>query len=315
VKPARVDWERVGAHYAASSLFEEYPDETKMYCFHASREDYQVFSAGASKMAVGKVRVTSEISRESETLAFAVLHMGDHNINAGVRKFRDEERYDALKQQAREPFMRADFAEVIRIFDRSFGDAHYTLSSLFRDERRKVLDVILASSLREAEALYRQIYERRAPMMRFLTNLHIPLPKALGAAAEFVLNGNLRATLEEQDINPERVRSVLQTASLEGVVIDAATLEFGFRRNLERMAERLVADAGETNVKRLQNATSILPSLPFSVDLWKVQNIYYALLQDFFPNLREAAAAGDAAAGAWIEAFTALGRQLSIKVS
>ena len=99
--------------------------------------------------------------------------------------------------------MRADFAEVIRIFDRRFGDSHYTVSSLFRDEQRKVLDVILASTLREAETLYRQIYEHRAPTMRFLTNLHIPLPKALGAAAEFVLNGYLARSAGTRGNRPE----------------------------------------------------------------------------------------------------------------
>jgi alpha-amylase/alpha-mannosidase (GH57 family) len=315
IKPARVDWERAGAHYSVSSLFENYADETKMYCFQAAREDCQVFSAGPARMAVGRVRLTSEITREAEVLSFAVLHMGDHNVNGGVRKFLGAEPYDALKHELGEPFIRADFAEVIRLFNRRFGESHYALSSLFRDEQRRVLDVILESSLREAEALYRQIYEHRAPMMRFLTSLRIPLPRALGAAAEFVLNGNLRRALEQEETNPELVRSLLEATALEGAAVDAPTLEFTFRHNLERMAERLAAEPNEANLRQLQLATSILPSLPFAVDLWKVQNIYYSLLQDFFPNLREAAAAGDVTAGGWIDSFIALGRQLGIKVS
>ena len=87
VRPAKVDWERVGAHYAVSSLFEDYSDQTKIYCFEAEREDYEVMSAGLAKMAVGRVRLTSEITRESEVLDFGALHMGDHNVNGGVRKF------------------------------------------------------------------------------------------------------------------------------------------------------------------------------------------------------------------------------------
>ena len=315
VKPAQVDWERAGAHYAVSSLFEDYSDETKIYCFNAAREDYQLFSAGLAKMAVGRVRLTSEITRESEALSFAALHMGDHNVNGGVRKYRGEEAYAALKQDAMEPFMLADFAEVIRIFDRRFGGSNYSVSSLFRDEQRKVLDVVLASTLREAETLYRQIYEHRAPMMRFLTNLHIPLPKALSAAAEFVLNGYLRASLEQEDINSDLVRSLLETATLEGVAIDAATVEFAFRHNLERIAERLAADPSESSLKQLQTAASIIQFLPFSVDLWKVQNIYYALLQNLLPKMRQAQARGDEAAKTWVDSFAALGRQLGIKLT
>ncbi|HEX2229154.1 MAG TPA: DUF3536 domain-containing protein [Candidatus Binatia bacterium] len=315
VKPAQVDWERAGAHYAVSSLFQDYSDQTNIYCFAASREDYQLLSAGLAKMAIGRVRLTSDITRESEALSFAVLHMGDHNVNGGVRKFRGEEAYVALKQDATEPFLRAEFPEVIRLMDRHFGDSHYSVSSLFRDEQRKILDVVLASTLSEAETLYRQIYERRAPMMRFLTNLHIPLPKALGAAAEFVLNGYLRAALEQEDINPELIRSLLETTALEGAAVDAATLEFAFRHNLERLAERLSADPSEAYVKQLQSAASVVQFLPFSVDLWKVQNIYYQLLNDLLPKMRQAQARGDLAAKAWVEAFSVLGCQLNVKVS
>ncbi|MGH7928544.1 MAG: DUF3536 domain-containing protein, partial [Candidatus Binatia bacterium] len=315
VKAAEVDWERAGAHYAVSSLFEDYSERTKIYCFDTTREDYQVFNAGLSKMAVGRVRLRSEITLESEALSFAVLHMGDHNVNGGVRKFVGEEGYAALKQDAMEPFLRADFAEVIRIFDRRFGESNYSVSSLFRDEQRKVLDVILASTLRETETLYRQIYEHRAPMMRFLTRLRIPLPKALGAAAEFVLNGNLRAALEQEGINPDLVRSLLEATTQEGVAVDAATLEFAFRHNLERMAERLAADPTEACLKQLQNAASVTQFLPFAVDLWKVQNIYYGLLKNLFPKMRQAEARGDEAVKPWIESFSDLGQQLGIKVT
>ncbi|HEY7556350.1 MAG TPA: DUF3536 domain-containing protein [Candidatus Binatia bacterium] len=314
VQPAKVDWERLGAHYAVSSLFEDYSDRTKVYCFEAEREDCQVFAAGLAKMAVGRVKLTSEITRESEVLTFGVLHMGDHNVSAGVRKFIGPDAYRELTRAEMEPFMRADFAEVIRIMERGFGESNYSVSSLFRDEQRKVLEVILASALSETETLYRQIYERRAPMMRFLTNLHIPLPKAFYASAELVLNGYLRGALEQDDINSDLVCSLLETATLEGVNIDAPTLEFTFRHNLERMAERLAADPTGPGLKQLHCAASVIQFLPFGVDLWEIQNIYYGLLKNLFPKMQELQARGDEQAKAWVETFRALGRQLAIKL-
>ena len=38
VAPAKVDLETVGAHFAMSSLFEEYPETTPIYCYTAQRE-------------------------------------------------------------------------------------------------------------------------------------------------------------------------------------------------------------------------------------------------------------------------------------
>ena len=129
--------------------------------------------------------------------------MGDHNVNGGVQKYLSAESYQALIHEAAEPLTRADFAEVIRLMDRRFGESHYSVRSLFRDEQRKTLDLILSATLGEAETLYRQIYEHRAPMMRFLTALHIPLPKAFQSAAEIVLNGYLRRAFEQEEIDTE----------------------------------------------------------------------------------------------------------------
>jgi alpha-amylase/alpha-mannosidase (GH57 family) len=315
VRPAIVTWERVGAHYAVSSLFENYLEKTEVHCFMAERQDYQFFEAGLAKMAVGRVKLTSEITRESAVLSFGVLHMGDHNVNGGVRRFLGEEDDQAATREVMEPFRRADFAEVIRLMDRRFGDANYSLRSLFRDEQRKILNQILFLNLSEAEVLYRQIYERRAPMMRFLTNLRIPLPKAFYAAAEFVLYSNLRGVLEQEEIDAERVRALLETAKLEGVSLDAATLEFAIRQNLERTAEQLLAEPTIVYLRRLDAAAGLLPALPFRVDLWKVQNVYYRLLENVYPNKRQFKELGDELTRAWVDCFRTLGEKLGVKVT
>ena len=315
VRPAMVDWEQIGAHYAVSSLFERYPERAKIYCYRTTQRDYQIFEAGLAKLAMGQVKLASEITWESIVLNFGVLHMGDHHVNCGVQEFLGDVPDPSLTREAVEGFRRADFAEVIRFMDRRFGESNYSLWSLFRDEQRKVLEQILTSSLGEAEALYRQIYERRAPMMRFLTNLHIPLPKVFAAAAELVLNGYLRRALAQEDVDAERVNTLLETAKLEGVAIDAATLEFAYRHNLQRMAERLIVDPTVDLLQQLDSAASLIRALPFRVDLWKIQNSYYRLLENIYPNMQRQTEQGDRAAQAWLSAFKALGRKLAVKVS
>ena len=315
VRASMVDWERVGAHYAVNSLFENYPERTKIYSFPAERTDYQVYTAGLTRLVVGRVRLTSEVTTAASEVAFGVLHMGDHNINGGVEKFTDDANYRALTQEVVTAFRRADFAEVIRIMDRRFGESSYSLRSLFHDQQRKALDIILGASLKEAETLYRQVYEHRAPMMRFLTDLNIPLPPAFHAAAEFVLNGYLREILAREDIDTERVRSLLEAAKFEGVRLDSATLEFAYRQNLLRLIERFVVDPAEACLSVLGNAVSLLADLPFKVNLWKVQNGYYQVLQAVYPIMVERSARGDESARAWIESFRKLGHKLGVRVS
>jgi hypothetical protein len=153
-RTAMVNWERIGAHYAVRSLFESYPDKTTIYCFRAERDDYQIFNAGAARLAIGRVKLTSEITQESSMLSFGVLHMGDHNVNGGVQESMPDRLYQSLIGELVPPFTRADFAEVIRVTDRCFGESNYSLRSLFREEQRTVIQNILASALDRSETLY-----------------------------------------------------------------------------------------------------------------------------------------------------------------
>ena len=228
VRPAKVDWEKVGAHYAVSALFEDYPRETEIYCYDASREDQQIFTAGRAKLAFGRVRLTSRITQETARLNFGVLHLGDHNISGGVGEFRDDATYQSVIESAVAPFRRADLTAVLRVMERRFGESNYSLRSLFHDQQRSVLTKILAANLAEAAALYRQIYESRAPLMRFLTDLAIPLPKGFAAAAEFVLNQDLRAALERPQIDRAEVTRLFESAKAEGIALDTTALEFAY---------------------------------------------------------------------------------------
>jgi alpha-amylase/alpha-mannosidase (GH57 family) len=314
VRTAMVNWERIGAHYAVRSLFESYPDKTRIYCFRAERDDYQVFNAGTAKLAVGRVKLTSEITQEASRLSFGVLHMGDHNVNGGVQEFMPDRLYQSLLDELVPPFTRADFAEVIRVMDRCFGESNYSLRSLFREEQRTVIENILASALGQSETLYRQIYEQRAPVMRYLTNLHIPLPKAFTAAAELVLNDDLRRALQDREINAGRVSALLESAKIAGVTLETPTLEFAYRQNLERLANYLKRTPTASVLKELRDATALLVKLPFPVDLWRVQNVFYALMQSTYPQMQKRQLEGEQTAQEWVTVFEDLAQNLAIKL-
>jgi hypothetical protein len=183
-----VDLKKVAAHYAASSLFEEYAQSAPVYCYTVDREDYQSSEAGKAKLVLGRATVASEITRESAHLCFGVLHLGDHNVECSVGGYRGEENYQTLVKEISETFDRADFPETIRLLDRYFEGMGYSLTSLFRDEQRRILDTILESTVADVEAIFGQLYETNAPLMRFLKDSGTPPPKALYAAAEVAVN-------------------------------------------------------------------------------------------------------------------------------
>ena len=314
VRPAKVDWPKLAADYALSNLSDDFPERKAIYCYDAVLEDHRLFQAGRAKLGVGRLQLRSTITREAEKLIFAALHLGDHNMAARVARSPGEAAYEKIVARLAEPFLRADLTAAWHEMERCFGGSHYSLHSLFRDEQRAALKTILAANLQEAETLYRQIYEPREVLMRFLTDLGIPLPKGFSAAADFVLNSQLRDALEQPDIDVKRVIGLLDSARLAGVTLESATLEFSCRGSLERLAAELAATPSLSALERLHDAMSVLPHLPFTVDLWQVQNFYFQLLKRRPSRRSEAAPADAESSPRWRALFEDLGRMLRVKV-
>ena len=312
VKPAALDLLKVGAHYVISSLFDPYGEHSSVYCYTVDREDYRILESGRARLAVGHGRVCSRVTQECAHLTFAALHLGDHNLNAGTRYFHGQETYDSLVREAGDAFLSADLPGTLRALDRQFVGVTYSLKSLFRDEQRRVISIILDSTLRDAESSFRQLYEQHAPLMRFLGELGTPPPKVLHMTAEFVLNASLRRAFEEENFDLERIRALLDAAQRERVTLDSAGLSYALRHSLERMIQRLQAGPAELeSLERLEAAVDLARSLPFEVDLWEVQNRYYQMLQQVRPEFQ---ARDDDASRNWLAHFDRLGEKLCILV-
>ncbi len=315
VKPAVVDLTKVTAHFAVSSLFEEYDGQAMICCYHIDLEDYQTAVAGRPKLAAGRVRVASTITGESATVSFGVLHFGDHNVNAGVREYQGEEEYQTMLQDLTQTFSAADFPEVIRLLDKHFGASTYSIKNLFLDEQRKVLNSILESALSEIEAAYYQVYERHYPPMRFLSELGNPIPRSFHSAAEFILNSELRKALSGDGLDLERIRSIVDETRTWKVELDTEGLSYLLQGTLERMTARLVTAPEDIDfLRELLAAAEMSRTLPFPIDLWKVQNLYHEMLKSTCPEFQKRAQEGDEGAQKWLDPFVSLGQQLSMRV-
>ena len=310
VKPAQVDLAAVTAHYAIASMFHRPGDGDLINCYEIKQIDDVRLESGRARLAIGTTSVRSRVTREQQDVSFGVLHFGDHNLMAGIRLYSGEAAFRAIVRELREPFHSADLPTVLRLLDRHFG-ATYTLKSLFRDERQKVVSKLLGSTMAEAEAAYAKIYENHAPLMGFLSGMGAPLPKMLHQTAEFVLNTALRKEFMADQLDLERVQTLLDTAAREKIQWDEAWLGYALTKRFGRMADDLAVRPREDSLHRFNLAVDLVRSLPFAVDLRRVQNVYYQLLQHVYPVVLNEA---DEASQLWITEFTALGQKLDVCV-
>ncbi|SPE53220.1 Glycoside hydrolase family 57 [Verrucomicrobia bacterium] len=311
VKPARIDWTHAMAHYGISSLFKRYSERTRIFSFCFEDEHRQVLEAGKSRLAIGRAKVTSLITQESQVLSYTMLHIGEHNVTGGVKRFDSIEAYDAMFAEVKAAYEGADFPQTIRLIDRHFGQAAYSLTSLFRDEQRRILNDILASTREDLESRFRLITERYAPLMKFLESTGAPWPPALGIAAELVLHSDLRRELDSESLDVERLRGLLAEAQIHGSKVLDADISFAVKNKMERLMERLAADPQDADqMRNLEQLATGVVALPLGLNLWKVQNTYWGLLKSVLPAFEQRAAEGDESARGWLKQFIDLGSRL-----
>src|SRR5262249_514339 len=267
VKPAYISMDKVAGHYAISSLFENYEPQAQIYCYGVARSELAIDSEGKLRLAIGKARFSSDITRESDEFSFAVTHLGDHNLLAGVSAA-NPERDQELRTKLEGLFARADTAEIVRLMDEHFGRGTLSLKSLFRDEQRRITAQILKDSMASVSAAYRSIYETNAPLIRFLHGLSVPIPLALQSAGEFALNTQLREAFEKPDPDPGAIQGLFREAVNSQVKIDQTTLEFSIRKRLESEADRFAEHPDSPDeVRRFKKWLDLTLAVPFPLAL------------------------------------------------
>lgn len=316
VKPAVLDLARVGGHYAISSLFEQYPETIKIYSFTAQSQMYDRIGVGKQKLAIGKAHIFSDITWEEGIMSFVVLHLGDHNIVGGVRKYTDEETFMRMYKKIRDMFIKSDISGTIRLIERHFVEHHCSLWHLFRDEQRKILNQILDSALKEVDASLHQINEQHYPIVQALRQLHVPLPKVFAVTVELMLNTDLIHTLENEKIDLERLSKLVDEARKWNIELDKTTLGFVAANRINSLMEKFSRTPEEgLLMEELVNIFSALKPLALTINFWKAQNIFFSACKKLYPSMKERSAGGDEPAAQWVTHFDKLSQYLKIKIT
>ena len=121
----KIGLEQVGAHYAISSIFRSYPEDGELFCFDVHRDAHETFTSGRGRVALGRACIRSRVTEESEEICYAVLHLGDQNLSAAVRRYDSAglASFQAFSADVRAAIRKANLPEVIRLIDHFFQPA------------------------------------------------------------------------------------------------------------------------------------------------------------------------------------------------
>jgi len=286
---------RVVAHYGISSLFEPYEDDARVYSYTVQRRDARREASGSHALAVGLVTVASQVTGVTADAAYAVLHLGGHDVQCGVRLDATADWYERMKEALVEAFLGHGTSASIRALDDQFGRALFALPDLFVEARRKILGVLTEERLGRYEGVYQQLYEESRPLLAFMRESEVPVPPAFLMAAQYTLTRGLahevrRATGEPLDERAFGLAADLDALALTSQWTDAEPL---LAAALEAHAGRLRDDPLGPDLDQVHRLLDLSEALGVTVNLWQVQNLYHAAAMGHRALLRRAAPAND----------------------
>ena len=314
VKPSVVDLLRVGAHYAMTSLFEQYAPKTNMYSYTVKIDQYDLKEAGRLRLVVGRAMVRSKDTWEQAYICFSVLHLGDHNFIGGVDYLNADE-FAKMRTLMMNAFLESDIPGVIGVIKDYFKYHNYSLWHLFKEEQQKILNQVLRSTMDDIETSFRQIYDHHYPLMQIKNENSLPLPRMLMTVVEFVLNRDINVILESDDVDIMRFKQLVEEMKRWSFKRDQANFSFLASQRINSLMKRFSQNPdGIHLMEKIINVLEILAQLSLDLDLWKSQNTYFDMGRKIYPDFLSQAGTDESSAR-WVKLFEHLGEILQVSVT
>ncbi|TXK21566.1 DUF3536 domain-containing protein [Pontibacter qinzhouensis] len=314
VKPTIINLLRVGAHYAVASLFSDKPENLNLYSYSATSENYDLLEAGRLKLATGQAKIHSNITWNEDVFTFAVLHMGDHQLFGGVRKFIDDSTFKVMHLELSNAFNRGNVSEVIMLLDKYFESHYYSFWHLFKDDQKKILDQVLEQTMHNIENDFLNVYNNNYPLMQAMRRLAMPLPRPLLTTVEYIVNNRLQQEIAKPEINPQEVQKLLNEAERMNVKLNAETLSFDMAKRVQDLMQQLGQYPDNVNLMDLLiDLINLFRKSPVEPEYWHAQNIAFMMRKEIYEDYKHWSDKGDEGAADWCRKFDQLYQSLNLK--
>jgi alpha-amylase/alpha-mannosidase (GH57 family) len=311
VMPQRIDLRQVAANYAMAVLLGGNPAE-EFYCYTLHCEHQRQSNGQRLHLVSGRIQIRSQITWEEKEFTFAALHFGDLEVLAGVR----------IDAPLTEPQEKAVFQRLLDHGDRQeaaielkklFGAHLYSLTDLFIDERQRTVNQMIGAQVGKILEEFSHIYRDHLGLLHFLHENALPVPAPLSAAAEQLLNEEILRYLGSNEPFSGQIREKVESAKTFDLKLDRALLTHAASRRSRLLLRGLAAAPNDQ--QRLTQAIKDLDellTLPWPIDLWQAQNIYFDIRQQVVPAKLAEVKQKNAGAEKWLKQFEKLGNIIGI---
>lgn len=330
VKSTRITPEHIAAHFAISSLFADFHPQSptlptapslsalvaadilptlqqqKVYCYTIYTEDYQLQRLGSLTLAVGQIRLVSDITWETAHVIFTVLHLGGWDFHCCVQPFSGRLTYATLKRSLFESLHQGSAAHTILAMNHVLREPHlFSLQDLCAEERHRIMRCLSKDNLNRLNELYSQVYRTNYGILMAFYRDGLEVPRELQAAAEIALTHRILVIMQGLDKEMKNPSLCLSQSDqpylleLEEMVPEVQQLHCQLDipeacNILERLILRLLGQLlRETNRPRIEDSLQYLKrllaigtNLQLFPSLAKPQELFYAHVEQLVPEQR-----------------------------
>lgn len=312
VVPTRVTLERVAMHFAVASLFEEHPEGLNLFNYTAAVEFFEKIEAGTPQFAAGRLVIRSRLSRAERPFCFAVLYLGQQHIIGNISGTMNKTTFEEMFARTGKAFHNANLGEVIGTLQEYFGPEKFTLSSLFADEKIKIISGITDHSLSVAESSFRNVFNDNYQLMTGLQEAGLPLPDAWRNIASYVLNADLLDFFKNDQPTETRVlnRIASDLKQWDIKLNDEETIRHAISERVYREIEKInLGESSVTRVEWLNRVLTAVADMGIKPSIWRSQNVFYLFTKGYRKGQWVFVNEG------WKKAFEQLAKLLKVRLS
>jgi alpha-amylase/alpha-mannosidase (GH57 family) len=197
IRVNRLDLNSVGMHYAAASLFEAKPEKMQLFNYTYDSSFFERFESASLKISVGNIKVRSRVTFYERPFYFAALYLGQHHIIGHYANEMEEDDFESMYLELRDAFRQNQVNEMTAVMQKYFGDHRFDFEDLFRDQKHKVLSMLMENDLELARISYKKIYDRSYDLVNKMRGVGMSIPRLLRKNMESVINTEIRLFFSE----------------------------------------------------------------------------------------------------------------------
>lgn len=278
VMTQRINLHRVAANYAIAILLGSHPGE-EFYCYTIQGSHRCHSNNQHQHMASGTIQIRSQITWEQKEFTFTALHFGDLQVLAGIQI------HDPLTAGSEDAVFSSlldhgDQGKTAVELKKIFGGHLYTLADLFLDERQRIVKEMISTQVDKILREFKKIYRNHLGLLHFLHEAALPVPAPLSAAVEQLLNEEILLCLRSEEAFSGRLRGKIEDAKNFNLKLDRTDLTHAASQRSRSLLLAL-ADCPTDRHRLTQTIDDFeeLLSLPWPIDLWQAQNIYFDIVK------------------------------------